>query len=362
MNAASARLVLVADDEDPMREILTTIVEDLGHQVLGARDGDEALRLATHHRPDLIITDFMMPGRTGIELIRAVRANASLAAVPIILISAASPEAANEATRFLAKPLQLRDLEAEVERLLAHRPAAARERDTPLLGPLGGVVLPEALNWLAHELRTPIAAVRMKAELLSRRLDVIGNDQDRARVRAILRGLDLVTKLMGSMLDAAALGEGKLALRLAPIDLMQFVERIVASWRDLYPEFDVTLTRPADALSMRLDETRIREVLDNLLSNAVKYGAARKRIEVTVTTRGGQVVISVRDYGPGIPAAELPHLFERFHRNPDATAPGHGLGLFIAAALTRLHGGSLGVTSTLGEGSTFSLSLPVAGA
>ena len=79
---------------------------------------------------------------------------------------------------------------------------------------------------------------------------------------------------------------------------------------------------------------------------------------MNVGARGGQVVISVRDYGGGIPASELPHLFERFHRAAGIGGHGHGLGLFIAAALAKLHGGTLSVSSTLGQGSTFSLSLP----
>ena len=107
MKAEASSLVLVADDEEPTLEILTAVVKDLGHQVLAARDGEEALRLALHHAPDLIITDFMMPRRTGIELIRAVRAETRLAATPIILISAASPVGAKEATRFFGKPWHL---------------------------------------------------------------------------------------------------------------------------------------------------------------------------------------------------------------------------------------------------------------
>ena len=359
MRTEAASLVLVADDEEPTLEILASVIEDLGHQVLAARDGAEALRLARDHSPDLIITDFMMPGCTGIELIRAVRAQADLAATPVILISAATPAAAGEATRFFAKPLHLGDLEEEIARLLAGRAGATKPRSLPVHGPLAQSTRPEALNWLAHELKSPLSAVRMSVELLRRRLDVIGDDQDQSRVQVILRGLDRMTSLMNSVLDAAALREGKLALRLAPLDLVQFVERVVALWRDLHPDFEFVLAIPKDDIGMMLDESRIQEVLENLLSNAVKYGGREhKRIEVHVCLRGGKALVSVRDFGAGIPAAELPHLFERFHRAADSTGQGHGLGLYIAAALAKLHGGALSVTSQLGQGSTFTLSLP----
>jgi signal transduction histidine kinase len=358
MKAEPASLVLVADDEEPTLEILTTVVQDLGHQVLAARDGEEALRLAQHHAPDLIITDFMMPRRTGIELIRAVRADSSLSTTPIILISAASPAAANEATHFFGKPVHLGDLEETIARLLADRPSGSPERVAPVAGPLSGSTRPEALNWLAHELKSPLSAVRMSVELLRRRLETIGNEQDQSRVQVVMRGLDRMTALMNSVLDAAALGEGKLALRHTAVDLVGFVARIIALWRDLHPDFEFTLTAPDERLELELDEPRIQQVFENLLSNAVKYGGARKLVEVHVTARGGQAVVSVRDHGPGIPAADLPHLFERFHRAAGSSGQGHGLGLFIAAALTKLHGGTIGVSSAPGKGSTFSLSLP----
>jgi signal transduction histidine kinase len=359
MRAEAASLVLVADDEEPTLEILATVVEDLGHQVLTARDGAEAFRLARDHAPDLIITDFMMPGRNGIELIRAVRADAELAAVPVILISAATPAAAVEATRFFAKPLHLGDLEEEIVRILAGNSPATKDRNLPVQATLAQSTRPEALNWLAHELKSPLSAVRMSVELLRRRMEVIGNDQDQSRVQVILRGLDRMTSLMNSVLDAAALGEGKLALRLAPVNLVQFVDRVVALWRDLHPDFEFVLAKPNEDIELLLDEPRIQEVLENLLSNAVKYGGGgAKRIEVDVRMRGGKAAISVRDFGKGVPAAELPHLFERFHRAAESTGQGHGLGLYIASALAKLHGGTLTVSSQLGQGSAFTLSLP----
>lgn len=359
MRAESASLVLVADDEEPTLEILASVIEDLGHQVLTARDGAEAFRLARDHAPDLIITDFMMPGWNGIELLRAVRADDDLAAIPVILISAATPAAAVEATRFFSKPLHLGDLEEEVERILAGNSHGAKKRNLPVQGTLAQSTRPEALNWLAHELKSPLSAVRMSVELLRRRLEVIGNEQDQSRVQVILRGLDRMTSLMNSVLDAAALGEGKLALRLAQVNLVSFIERVLGLWRDLHPDFEFVLAKPSEDIALMIDEQRIQEILENLLSNAVKYGGhERKRIEIEVRVRGGKVAISVRDFGHGVPAAELPHLFERFHRAADSTGQGHGLGLYIASALAKLHGGTLAVTSQLGHGATFTLSLP----
>lgn len=354
-------LVLIADDEAPTLEILAEVVGALGHQVLRAHDGEEALTLARTHGPDLVITDFMMPRRSGIELIRALRAeDAAIAATPVILISAASPRAAAEATRFLSKPVKLDELEAEIARLLADkapRPMLAlAESPAPHMDPGRR---PEALNWVAHELKSPLSAVRMSAELLRRRLEVIGDEQDRSRVQVVLRGIDRMTDLINSVLDAAALAEGKVTLRRRRVDVIDFLQRVVTLWRDLHPEVEIALAAPPGPIVLPLDEARLQQVFDNLLSNAMKYGGG-KPVEVNLAVRAGQVVVSVRDHGRGIAAAELPHLFERFHRAEAADGHGHGLGLYIAAALAKLHGGALQAKSEPGAGATFSLVLPSA--
>ncbi len=352
-------LVLIADDEEPTLEILAEVMSGLGHQVLQAHDGEEALILARTHSPHLVITDFMMPRRTGVELIRSLRNEPTLKNTPIILISAASPRAAAEANLFFAKPVQLSELEQGVKKLLIEQAAFATEAiPQPIQADLEVTRRPEALNWVAHELKSPLSAVRMSVELLRRRLDVIGEEQDRGRINVVLRGLDRMTTLINSVLDAAALGEGKLALRRCRVDVVAFVERVVALWRALHPDFIFELSAPSEPLVMNVDETRIQQVLENLLSNAVKYSGEEKRIEIEVLPQAGLTVIAVCDLGRGIAAAELPHLFERFHRADDARGEGHGLGLFIAAALAKLHGGALTVKSELGRGTTFSLSLP----
>jgi two-component system, sensor histidine kinase and response regulator len=355
-------LVLIADDEEPTLEILAEVVSALGHQVLRAHDGDEALTLARSHGPDLVITDFMMPRKSGVELIRALQGSeGGLASTPVILISAATPRAACEATRFLSKPLRLDQLEDEIGKLLAAKPAQPPAAVTEtVVAPVEAGKRPEPLNWVAHELKSPLSAARMSAELLRRRLEVIGDEHDRGRVQVMLRGLDRMTDLINSVLDAAALGEGKVTLQRQRVDVVRFVERVVSLWRDLHPEVDLTLSAPKERLELSLDEARLQQVLDNLLSNAIKYGAEAKRVEINIALHGGQVVISVRDHGRGIAAAELPHLFERFHRAESANGKGHGLGLYIAAALAKLHGGTLRAKSEPGAGATFSLALPAA--
>ena len=112
---------------------------------------------------------------------------------------------------------------------------------------------------------------------------------------------------------------------------------------------------------MNGDQERIRQVIDNLVSNAIKYGRGRP-IAIDLADDGDALAVSVIDHGLGIAPEEIPHIFDRFHRVPGHGGRGHGLGLYIASALARLHGGEIGVASKVGEGSSFSFKLPRFGA
>jgi signal transduction histidine kinase len=113
--------------------------------------------------------------------------------------------------------------------------------------------------------------------------------------------------------------------------------------------------------SVRGDRDRLRQLLLNLLTNAVKYTVAGDEIEVLAAARDGDLTVSVRDHGPGIPFEDQHLIFEKFGRvnQGGKSTPGAGLGLFIARSIAAAHGGSLGVDSTPGAGATFTLRLPL---
>lgn len=347
--------VLIADDEQALLDVLSDAVRGLGHEVVCALDGEEALLLARAAAPDLVITDHMMPRRTGVQVLRALREDAALAKVPVILMSATRPRGAEEAWRYLAKPVHLVTFEQTIREVLraeGDRPAPSRSGTTP--APATRAV-EEMLEWIAHEIKTPLGAAQMASQLLWKRLEAIGDDSDRRHVSLVIRQLERMNTLVGSVLDAGRLADGRVTLDLRRRELAPFLEALVAEWRDLAPGHDFTLA--AEPVAVTFDEERLRQVLNNLLSNAVKYGAPGDKVAIGVTLSPALVTISVRDHGRGIAAAEIPRIFDRFHQVA-ATRHGHGLGLYIASMLAKLHGGTLTVRSEEGQGTTFSLSLP----
>ncbi len=224
----------------------------------------------------------------------------------------------------------------------------------------------------SHELKTPLAAVRGYAERLA---DAGAPDAASARaVEAILSNSKRLAALVEDLLELSRIESGVAPPRLEAVDAVELARRRL---RDLDPRLrDAELSSCVEGegpLYVHADVRALEQVLDNLLDNAVKYTAAGGSITLAVGTNadagvggdGGRVRLEVRDTGSGIPARDLPRLFERFYRvDPSRSRAlgGTGLGLSIAKHLAQSMGGEIGVESQLGRGSCFWLDLPAAGA
>lgn len=355
--------VLIAEDEPALLDSYSELITALGHECLTARDGDEAVALARTHKPDLVITDFMMPGRTGVEVISALRNDPLLATVPVILITAGRPreDDLKGAWLTLKKPIALDQFEHAVrEGLKVHGAAtphgfsvAAPDDVSPLT-----LAREEMLSWVSHEIKSPLAAALTAAQLATRDLQAGGEPQAiQRRLAVILRQLARMDELANSILDAAQLQNGNLKLDVEDVDLGKWLGDIVALWKDLNPDYEFTLIDGHDIV-LSADRERLRQIVENLISNAVKYGKSAKRVIVEAEATDDSVRIHVKDEGSGIPREQLANIFNRFQRVPGHGGRGHGLGLYIAAALARLHGGVLSVESDVGRGSRFTLTLP----
>lgn len=363
-------LVLIADDEAALLETMADLAQELGHRVVTARDGVEALARAREEHPDVLVVDHMMPHMKGIAVIHALREDPAFAGTPMILVSAGHPRGAEAAWRFVEKPMTLAQFRDVLEEAVARTAGATASSASASTSASGASAERDALsaealtslredmvNWVAHEFKTPLSAAKLSAEMLARKLERSGDEADRRRLRVILRQHARMGELVDSILEAARLEEGRTRLELSPIDLRALLVEAVDYWRELHPELTITLTAPP-ACTVAGDAERLRTIFDNLLSNACKYGRPVPAIEVELAEDGGDVVVRVTDHGQGIDPVQVPRIFERFHRVSGAGGNGHGLGLYVAMALARLHGGTIDVRSQPGQGSTFTLRLP----
>ena len=218
------------------------------------------------------------------------------------------------------------------------------------------------VHTISHDLRTPLTTIQGHAQLLAESLTTQGVDGEmQFNVDAILRGTRQMNVMIQDLVDAARLEAGQLRLKRQPVALRAYVENLLARLSIVFDTERVSVLIPDDLPNVSADPDRLERILLNLLTNALKYSAPSSPFWVGAKATDDEVIISVRDRGPGIPPDDLPHLFERFYRGHAAKkGGGTGLGLYIAKQLVEAHGGHIGVHSTPGKGSTFCFTLPVA--
>jgi signal transduction histidine kinase len=218
------------------------------------------------------------------------------------------------------------------------------------------------VNAVTHELRTPLSSVVGYAELLQ---DEIGGSLSAAQhefIRQIQLGSSRLENLLNDLLDFARIEAGSFRLRLSPADGCEKLREVIDSMRPLAEAARVNLrmSSPAPPMIQLMDAQRIGQVLINLISNAIKFTPAGGAVEARLRREEDSLVWEVEDSGEGIADADIPQLFKRFSQlsNGKRRGGGTGLGLAISKALVEAHGGSIGVHSTLGRGSTFWFRLP----
>ena len=225
----------------------------------------------------------------------------------------------------------------------------------------------EVLGVVSHDLKTPLAAISGSAQLLQRRLRRAGMTDERLvqSVERIVGASRRMAHMMDELVDTARLEAGQpLALRRAPTDLVELVQAAVADQETAAERHVLRVSASAPHLVGDWDPARVQRVVDNLLSNAIKYSAQGGDVDVEVSVEEGAgaqwAVMRVTDQGIGIPAADLPRIFERFRRGQNvAGIEGTGLGLSGAKQIVEQHGGTLEVQSEEERGSTFTVRLPL---
>ncbi|MEX1183172.1 MAG: PAS domain-containing sensor histidine kinase [Gemmatimonadota bacterium] len=216
----------------------------------------------------------------------------------------------------------------------------------------------DVLSFVSHDLGNPLAAIRIATAVLLKRVDPHG-DEGR-HIVGIREAVEQAQRLIRDLLDVQKAETGKLTLHLEQVDIHQIIDDAIHALQPLIDDRSIRVTcNVTAALRADCDPDRMTQVLTNLVGNAVKFSPAGSAVVISAAGEAGDVIIAVRDEGPGIAADELPHIFDRFFQARQAVKVGHGLGLSIVQALTKAHGGRVWVESRLGEGSTFFVGLPV---
>jgi signal transduction histidine kinase len=215
------------------------------------------------------------------------------------------------------------------------------------------------VSLVSHELRSPMAAVIGSARTLQQRWRELRPDQREAFLAVIADETSRLAALVGDVLDTSRIEAGTFAYHFVDVDLAEVLRDSVAAAEIGQDEVRLTSELPPTLPGVRGDAERLRQLIDNLLSNAIKYSNSGGEVLIDAHADDGEVIVRVRDNGPGIAPEHQVQIFEKFGRVAGTAKPGTGLGLFLSRSFAEAHGGTLAVESRPGEGATFTLRVPV---
>ncbi|NTU86132.1 MAG: GAF domain-containing protein, partial [Chloroflexales bacterium] len=222
----------------------------------------------------------------------------------------------------------------------------------------------EFLSVAAHELQTPLAALLGTTQLMQQRdaREGLLAERERRSLTTLASQGRRLNRLIGNLLDVTRLTAGRLTLQLDTVDLRALVAQLVEELRLPTSRHELVADLPELPLLLSGDALRMEQVVANLLQNALKYSPHGGVVTVALARRGMEAVLSVTDEGIGIPVEALPQLFTRYYRAPNtasARIAGLGIGLFVVKEIVERHGGTVSVASIEGQGSIFTVTLPL---
>jgi PAS domain S-box-containing protein len=471
--------ILVVDDNADMRNYVLRILDSHPEwRITTAADGVEAMKKAVILKPDLVLSDVMMPNMDGFQLLKKLKNDPNFSSVPVVLLSARAGEESTleglekGADDYLTKPFSARELVArvktqleittsrqdiqalreaeerarlgvesaeqgtfeldlksdqlivsermatifglpenashndyinalDIEDLAGRKKAFLRAYETGTLEYEGRIRQKQGkLKWIrirgrifydhdhkasrifgiaqditgdkemesqkddfisiaSHELKTPVTSLKATLQLLDRMKDNPTNGFS-ALITQANKSIDKVTMLIADLLNFSKVSQGLIDLNISRFKVSKLVDECCSHIR-AQGTFSIH-TIGDHNVEVTADAERIEQVLVNLVNNATKYAPGTKDIFINIEKSEKFVKISVKDLGPGIPADKLEHLFERYYRadRSNKLYSGLGLGLYISNEIIKKHGGEIGVSSVLGEGSTFWFTLPLA--
>ena len=393
--------ILLVDDQPANLDALEATLATTGCKFVLARSADEALLALLDQDFAAIVLDVMMPGMSGFELATMIRRRERTRQVPILFLTARMLDQQDElrgyragAVDYLTKPIDPQILRAkiavfvdlfrkrralsrmnlELQRQIGERQRMSDElaraneelegRVTERTAALAeaGRRKDEFLATLAHELRTPLSALRTASEAL--RLKAPDN-ADLVTLQGVFqRQVQQLTRLTNDLLDVSRFTRDKLTLRRRRVAIAEIINSAMETVRPVVEkrEQTVKIVAPSGPVHVDGDLARLSQALANLLDNAARYSPRGGRIDLTAELSGPHVLIKVGDYGTGIERDLLPRIFDLFVQGQRAQGEesGLGIGLPLARRLTEMHGGTLTAYSAgPGRGSEFVVQLPV---
>ncbi len=366
----NAPLILVIDGETVQRVLARDVLHRTGFAVEVAASGIEGLEKIRSLKPDLVMLGVRLPDLNGVGVCRACQEDDGTRNIPILIVAEASDSESIQrgfeagARDFLTMPVNWSLLDQRIRFILRESQAARRLSDALQRAEAAS----QGKNWflanLSHELRTPLNAIIGFAEMLNIKKDNVFAPKDRKYAGHIRRSGEHLLSLINDVLDLAKIDASGLELNEAVVSPASVIADCIDFITPQAQQGELTIETelPASLPALLVDARRLRQVLLNLLSNAVKFTPKGGHVKVSAgLDSGGRFTLRVADSGIGMSAEEIEIVqqpFRRVENDFTRTHDGTGLGLPLASALARAHGGEIVLESAPNAGTTAILTLP----
>jgi signal transduction histidine kinase len=363
-------LIMVVEDDFALLEGIRELLELTNYRVVPASNGVEALELLNRYRPDLIVSDIMMPEMDGYEFHGKVRERVELLTIPFIFLTARGEKVdirrgkSMGADDYITKPFDDEDLLVAIEAKLTRWQSLREIQDEEISDLKHKILLT-----LSHEFRTPLTYIINYAEILDMGDEDLTSEDFSDFMQGIRRGAVRLNVLVEDFLALVELQTGE-ALQ-AYYYRRNRVED-TAAWLRIQARLSETQAReanlellldvPEELPSFVIDEAYLSNAIRRVMDNAIKFSNEESdKVSFSANEMDGEIVIQIKDEGVGIPEEDVENLFNIFHQIDRAKSEqqGTGSGLAIVNGIVEIHGGRIEVESQIGVGSTFKIFIPI---
>ncbi len=359
--------VIIVDDTPANLQLLAGMLKERGYKVRPVPSGKLALQAAKNDPPDLILLDIMMPEMDGYEACERLKADEKLREIPVIFISALN-ETMDKVRAFnvggvdyVTKPFQFEEVNARVSTHLELRRQRSKLKENyEQLRSLEGL-RDNLVHMIVHDLRSPLTGISGFLDLALALEKESLTEDGLEYLQTAKRSTKAVIDMVSAVLDVSKMEAGEMKLHLGECDLVRMAADLMSGMQSLKEGREMVLEAPPAPVTVVADGNLVLRVVQNLLGNSLKFTPPDGWIRLGIHPDGNRVCVTVRDNGPGVPAEYRVRIFEKFGQvEVRANGQKHstGLGLTFCKLAVEAHGGSIGVESEVGKGSTFWFMLP----
>jgi len=354
-------VILVVDDEMVIRELCAQALR--GYRVLQAGNCRDALRIYEQEHVDLVLTDVMMPGGSGLDLLRQIKEHDPNATVIIMtgfsekdVILGALKDGADD---FISKPLNILQLKTAIEKSLQRKSLKEELASLKNLDHLKNIFL----SLISHKLRTPITTISLFLQNIQRGIYDPNDATFLSNVKLINEEALYMSRMVSDLLVFSQIMGGSEGLKRESCDLNLITASVIYGSQEAQSKPGIETDFQEVLLpEMNLDKAKITFALQQIVDNAYKFSGEIGTVSISLFNGGDNVCVVVSDSGIGMPREEIPKVFEKFYQiDPHNTGQvrGFGLGLFYARDFIHQHGGSISMDSEPGLGTTVTVTLPL---